>query len=161
MEPNALEYTNITVSRIHWTFRTHSSKELANGSKFGPANTSYPIQVYSLTIEEVTGRGLKWVEKFQKLLSVKYGSFYRHFTNANFDYYVLLRENNVDLCTLTMVDTTLEKVTISIVLRDPSNDNFEEKQTALKEQILESIIADTAYFLWTESFWESGIKNFK
>jgi len=100
----------------------------------------------------VTGRGLKWVEKFQKLLSVKYGSFYRHFTNANFDYYVLLRENNVDLCTLTMVDTTLEKVTISIVLRDPSNDNFEEKQTALKEQILESIIADTAYFLWTESF---------
>ena len=110
------------------------------------------FQVYTLSLLELTDRGQAWLEKFQKLLSLKYDSFHRRFVSASYDYNVLLRDNNVDVCTLTTMDSAQKTSTISIVLRDPTSDHSDEKHVALVEQTTEAMLADAAYQLWIESF---------
>jgi hypothetical protein len=105
-----------------------------------------------LSLPELTDRGQVWLEKFQKLLSLKYDSLHRRYVSAPYDYNVLLRENNVDVCTLATMDVVQKTSTISIVIRELTTDHSDERHVSLVEQTTEAMLADAAYQLWIESF---------
>lgn len=155
MEPDAFQFSNSFFCRVQWTVRIDSSKRnsfICLDENENVWHEKIPLQVYPLSLLELTDRGQAWLEKFQKLLSLKYDSLHRRYASASHDYNVLLRENNVDVCTLTTMSGVQKTCSISIVLREATSDHSVEKHVALVEQTTEAMLADAAYQLWIESF---------
>lgn len=105
----------------------------ANGLNF-----SELVELLTLTrIEEInfpdlTARGTAWFSKFVKVLSGKYESHYRKFVSGESEHHVLLRENNVDVCTIVSIDNQRRIPAIFVVFRETSD---EEKTAVIMHQV--------------------------
>jgi hypothetical protein len=67
------------------------------------------------------------------VLAAKYESHYRKFVSGDSEHHILLRENNVDVCTLVSIDNKRRIPSIFVVFRETAD---EEKAATLTHQVL-------------------------
>jgi hypothetical protein len=91
-------------------------------------------RIEEMNFPDLSSRGTAWFVKLVKVLSVKYESHYRKFVSGESEHHVLLRENNVDVCTLVSIDSRRRLPSIFVVFREIGA-NDEEKAIVLTHQV--------------------------
>jgi hypothetical protein len=115
-------------------------------------------RIEEMPLADLTIRGPVWFGKLVKLLATKYESHYRRFVSGESEHHVILRENNVDVCTLVSIENRRRQPSVLIVFREMNAANSatltetgEERAVVLTHQMAEHFVADSCFHIWTEN----------
>ena len=115
-------------------------------------------RIEEMPLADLTIRGSVWFGKLVKVLATKYESHYRRFVSGESEHHVILRENNVDVCTLVSIENRRRLPSVLVVFRDmnaatssTSAEAGEERAVALMHQMAEHFVDDACFHIWTEN----------
>jgi len=115
-------------------------------------------RIEEMPLADLTTRGSVWFGKLVKVLATKYESHYRRFVSGESEHHVILRENNVDVCTLVSIENRRRLPSVLVVFRElnaatsaTSAEAGEERAVALTQLMAEHFVADACFHIWTEN----------
>ena len=122
--------------RDHLWNRLHNSANTLTFNELVELLTLTRIE--ELNFPDLSARGIAWFGRFVKVLASKYESHYRRFASGESEHHVLLRDNNVDVCTIVSIDAKQKLPSVSVVFRESTD---EEKTAATTHQVPTTLVA--------------------